>query len=333
MSNIKSRLTRLKNRKPSDALQVAAVKTSFLGGALSFPKVIEPVNRMLNLESWIAENFQAFQNDLLKYGAILFRGFKINTVERFQKLMTSFPSESLEYTFRSSPRYALADNVYVSTTYPPDQHIVMHSESSYAPNHPARIVFCCITPAEVQGETPIADNRKIYQQLSDSLRDKFHQKGVLYRRNLTETMGLSWKEVFQLDDKEAVAVACRKNGMNYHWKNENDLMLDWTKKAIWQHPKSGETIWFNHALFFNKYMQGEEILDVVQSDEDLPNNTLFGDGTAISKAEIEEIQQAYEQSTVVFPWQRGDVLFLDNMLMSHGRNPYRGARKIIVSMS
>ena len=247
--------------------------------------------------------------------------------------MAAFPSESLEYKYRSSQRYSLASNVYVSTTYPNDQSIVMHSESSYAPSHPSQIVFCCIIPAAVQGETPIADNRRILKHLSPELKSKFMEKGVRYKRNLNQLMGLSWREVFQLSERAAVEEECRKNGMDFQWKNEDDLSLEWTKKAIWQHPVSGEEVWFNHALFFNKYMQGKEMLDLIRKEEDLPNNTCFGDGTEISKEEIEEIKAAYEQSIVVFPWQKGDVLFLDNMLMSHGRNPFEGERKIIVSMS
>jgi hypothetical protein len=36
---------------------------------------------------------------------------------------------------------------------------------------------------------------------------------------------------------------------------------------------------------------------------------------------------------VIFPWQRGDILMLDNMLASHGREPFAGPRKVIVAMA
>jgi alpha-ketoglutarate-dependent taurine dioxygenase len=32
-------------------------------------------------------------------------------------------------------------------------------------------------------------------------------------------------------------------------------------------------------------------------------------------------------------WEKGDVLLLDNMLMSHGRSSFTGERKILVSMN
>ena len=35
---------------------------------------------------------------------------------------------------------------------------------------------------------------------------------------------------------------------------------------------------------------------------------------------------------VQFQWREGDVLMVDNMLVAHARNPYQGARKIVVAM-
>ena len=34
----------------------------------------------------------------------------------------------------------------------------------------------------------------------------------------------------------------------------------------------------------------------------------------------------------VFRWQRGDLLLLDNYLVTHGRMPFRGERKILVAI-
>lgn len=307
------------------------VQSSFLNAA-NFPLKIEAQSSGVNLTSWIKGNVDKFEKDLIKYGGVLFRNFNVTSVEKFQSLMKSFPKELLEYNLRSSPRHALADNVYVSTTYPNDQSINMHSENSYAPNPPERIVFCCIVAAAQQGETPIADNRKVYANLSKALKQKFEDKGVLYRRNLGGPLGMPWHEVFQSSDRKTVERECYKNNIDFHWKNENELILSWTKDAIVKHPISGEKVWFNHAFFFNKYLLNNDVLSSISSDDELPNNTFFGDGTEISKSEIEEIKWAYNEATVEFPWQEGDVLFLDNMLMSHGRNPYTGNRKIIVSI-
>jgi alpha-ketoglutarate-dependent taurine dioxygenase len=36
---------------------------------------------------------------------------------------------------------------------------------------------------------------------------------------------------------------------------------------------------------------------------------------------------------VIFPWQKGDILVLDNRLTAHGRMPFSGAKKIVLAMS
>ncbi len=309
------------------------ISISLLNKTLGFPLVLQNNNKDHELAAWLLSNQEKFNSELYKHGAILCRDFQIDTVEKFQSLTETFPNDLLDYKMRSSPRYEITNNVYVSTTYPEDQSINMHSESSYAPSHPSRIVFCCIIPADIQGETPIADNRLILKNMREDLVQKFLDLGVMYKRNLTEFLGMSWQEVFQTSDRKEVEEECQKNGMQYEWKNEDDLELTWTKKAIWEHPKTGELVWFNHAMFFNKYSLNKDLLDFISSDDELPNNTFFGDGTKITKEEIMHIKEAYEKATVEFPWEKGDILFLDNMIMSHGRNPYQGERKIIVSIS
>jgi len=64
-----------------------------------------------------------------------------------------------------------------------------------------------------------------------------------------------------------------------------------------------------------------------------PRNAFFGDGSEIDEAVLDHIRSVYENEKVTFPWQRGDVLILDNILKAHGRKPYRGPRQIVVGMA
>jgi len=291
-----------------------------------------------SLSAWIAANKQHFEDGLTHHGGILFRGFGIDTVESFNHVMKCFQSEPIPYMFRSSPREELAasaKNIYRSTSYPQERSINMHNESSYSRIWGMKIVFCSIQPAEQGGETPLADSRNVLKDIDGVLVEKFRQKGVKYRRNLLPNLGMPWQEVFQTGDKAVVQEVCLKYAITYEFRNQDHLIIEWTKPAVYRHPVSGEETWFNHIMFFNKFSRYAELglsEDDMLPDDYLVSDTFFGDGTVISFAEYTEICNAYRKNIVSFPWQRGDVLFLDNMLTAHGRYPYKGERTIATAI-
>jgi hypothetical protein len=57
------------------------------------------------------------------------------------------------------------------------------------------------------------------------------------------------------------------------------------------------------------------------------------DGEPIEEEALVNIREAFKAEGVVFQWKPQDLLLLDNMLISHSRNPYKGERKILVSMA
>ena len=80
----------------------------------------------------------------------------------------------------------------------------------------------------------------------------------------------------------------------------------------------------------------ERVRDVFMAtikEEDLPTNTYYGDASPIEPETLDELRRIYDEETVLFPWQEGDILLLDNMRVAHGRAPYTGARQILVGMT
>lgn len=62
-----------------------------------------------------------------------------------------------------------------------------------------------------------------------------------------------------------------------------------------------------------------------------PQHVLFGDDTDIPIEYLDTIISVVSDNTESFSWAEGDVLLIDNALLSHGRMPYTDARKVLVS--
>ncbi|MBD0266254.1 MAG: TauD/TfdA family dioxygenase, partial [Tolypothrix sp. Co-bin9] len=316
--------------------QTELIKTEFFSDEKTLPLVIKPNVEGVNILNWAISNQALIETELSKYGGILFRNFNVNGVSGFEQFIQIVSGNLLEYKERSSPRSHVSGNIYTSTDYPANQSIFLHNENSYQHTWPLKIFFFCVTAAQQGGETPIADVRKVYQRISPQVKEKFSQKQVMYVRNFGKGFGLPWQTVFQTTNRDQVEEYCHKNGIEAEWIENNGLRTRQVRQAVTKHPKTGEIVWFNHAAFFHISTLESKIRESLLAEfpeSDLPQNTYYGDASPIEPTILEEIRSAYQQETVTFPWQEGDILMLDNMLTAHGRKPFSGSRKVVVGMA
>ena len=302
----------------------------------SFPVVIEPAIEGVDLIPWVKDHRESVESHLLKEGAILFRGFKIDSATKFEQFVTSISADLLEYLDQHTPRSRVSGQIFTSTEYPAAHTVPFHSENSKNHVWPMKLWFCCLQPALQGGETPLADNRQVLALIDSKIKERFIEKKVMYVRNFGDGFGLPWQKAFQTTDRTLVEQYCREARMECYWKDKNRLYLRHVCQATSCHPKTREVVWFNQAHLFHVSSVGpaasEALLEVFK-EEDLPSNSYYGDGSRIETSVLDEIGEAFRQSSVSFPWQAGDVLMLENMLVSHGRMPFSGPRKVIVAMA
>jgi hypothetical protein len=300
---------------------------------VGLPILLTPRMEDLSLIGWLQDktNKQKVLEWLDKYGAVLFRGFKVPTVEIFKEVSSAISSKLFDYADPSSPRTLVSDKVYTSTDYSSTESIRMHNELSYSQRWPTKLFFYCKTPAETQGETPIAASKNVLAYLG-STADKFMKKGLMYVRNLRPCLGLSWQHVYGTDDKAAVEAYLKQYDINFEWRSDDHLFLSWKRPAIIKHPVSGNEVWFNHAYFFHESNYSNDFRRLAGSGLELPFNSYYGDGEPIEDETIRKIENGLTLNTVVFQWQHADILVLDNLSVSHGRSPFTGKREIAVAM-
>jgi alpha-ketoglutarate-dependent taurine dioxygenase len=64
----------------------------------------------------------------------------------------------------------------------------------------------------------------------------------------------------------------------------------------------------------------------------LPRHARYGDNSEIPDNDIARIQEAFRRSATTFPWHSGDVLWMDNLQIAHGRRPFKGERKVLAAL-
>ncbi len=288
------------------------------------------------LVAWARSERAWLEDRLNTHGGVLLRGFAVGSAEQFEQVCRAIEPELMGYAGGESPRSLVSGGVYTSTEYPSHLEISLHNEMSYARAWPARIFFFCAETASEGGETQIADGRRVLAGLDPSVRRRFVEKQVMYVRNLGDGTGIgrSWQETFETQDRSEAEAACARDGVDFEW-TAFGLRTRAVRPAVVRHPATGDEVWFNQADQSHVSSRGERAqrsLLRAMAEEDLPRHAYFGDGSPIETADLDHVRSVQRGLEVVFAWQRGDVLVLDNVLTSHGRKPFQGSRRVLVAM-
>jgi len=321
-------------RQAVNLVQEELIKIEYLQPEQTLPLVIKSNFNDIEIVDWLEDNQKFIEEKLHKHGAILLRGFNLNTASAFEKVCFTL-CPSLFNKNGEHPRETISGNVYTPVFYPAEQKLLWHNENSFNYSWPRKIFFGCRQPAQQGGETPIVDSRKVFELIDPKIRDKFMQKKVMYLRNYDYGLGLDWQTVFQTKNKAEVEAICREDFVDFEWKNDGGLRTRAVRPAVVKHPQTGEFAWFTQAQHWHTSCMDLKMREALLSsfcEDDLPRNCYYGDGSCIEDSVMSEICEIYQQLEVSFPWKVGDLLILDNLLTAHARNPYIGERKLLVAM-
>jgi alpha-ketoglutarate-dependent taurine dioxygenase len=318
------------------AVSAAQERVTVAHSPYSIISVAQPVVPSVDLQHWVRASRDRVEALLGDRGAILFRGFQLSGPEDFQNVVRAWSPQLLNYTYGSTPRSRSAvAGVYTSTEYPADQSIPQHNEMSYALIWPKHLWFYCDTAARAGGATPLADGRRVINRLDGAVRSSFADRGVRYIRNYGTGFDLRWQQAFETDSRADVEALCRAQGIEFAWRGQDQLRTSQVCQAVIRHPGTGAELWFNQAhLFHTSALAADVRAELLAGDHsELPRQAYYGDGKPIADSVLDEIRAAYDSETVREPWQDGDILLIDNMLVSHGRDPYEGPRRVLVAMT
>lgn len=276
------------------------------------------------------------QEQVCQYGAVLIRGLQDPSPNRLEEFIVPALGDLMSYSDRTTPRRIIDGKIYTSTEASNHFEIALHCESTFSQTWPRWVCFLCVTPARSKGRTPIADVQKVYERLPIPLREKFEARGVQYLRNFGVGPGMKWQTAFQVSSQDALEVKCRQEDIAWEWCGENHLRTRQRRPSVVWHPISGKPAWFNHALALHVTALPQPLRDLLVrqlADQDLPHQTFYGNGEPIEPEAMEMIRQAYADEVVLFSWEVGDLLILDNLVFAHGRESFQGPRKILACLA
>jgi alpha-ketoglutarate-dependent taurine dioxygenase len=302
-----------------------------------YPTLITPRIEGLGLVDWATENRELVLHLFEEKRALLFRDFDLAGIPGFTRVVDVLSDgPRLPYVDRSTPREEYGSNVYCTTIYPPENTIRLHNEGSYWCVHPQKAFFCCVTRPETGGATPVGDVHAVHERIDPEIRREFAARKWMLQRTYNTGLSLPWQDVFQTSVRAEVEAYCVANRIDFEWGPEDWLRTRQVREPILAHPRTGEPLWHNHAAFFHITTRDAAVRDALRrqlDDAHLPYNTYYGDGGEIDPEVVAHINAAYDAETLRFPWQEGDLHFVDNLRLAHARDPFTGERLILVALT
>ncbi len=273
---------------------------------------------------------------LVQAKALVFRGFNLPEQDLTGVLDLLLPNR-LAYVHGNTPRTKVGENVYTSTEYPPEFTISMHNEMSYAYQWPSRLFFYCAVAPTTGGATPVVDGTAWLAVLDDDVRERF-LPGVRYTQNLHDGIGFgkSWQATFETDDRDEVEEFLATTEAEWQWLPQGGLRVTQHRRAVTEHPVTGDLVWFNQADQWHVAALDPETAAAMReilTDEEMPQTVTFADGSPIPAADVIQVRDRGLATAVDVDWHAGDLMLIDNVAVGHGRRPFTGPRRVLVAMS
>ncbi|XP_020575379.1 clavaminate synthase-like protein At3g21360 [Phalaenopsis equestris] len=296
-----------------------------------FPKTLLPAaaSKVDLAKSVVAER-EFLVATLRRHRALLFRGFKVTSMEDFERVVEAFDWEPYQMILGTTTRSKLSERIYTANEASTDLFINFHHELPLRPKVPSKIFFYCIQPSPEGGETSIVASDVIVEKMEERMPDfmaKVKEVGLIHG-NKTATdaevgtqsiFNRSWKASLGSDDEVEAEKRAKEtlscSAVNFFSDGSAELVFGPLNPVV---EREGKRAWI---IPIHGYTD----------DKDMASNK-FGDGNAFPSEVFGIYEQLLEENCVDIKWQKGDVLLLDNYVVQHARRPGKPPRRLLTSI-
>ncbi|XP_010925014.1 clavaminate synthase-like protein At3g21360 [Elaeis guineensis] len=294
------------------------------------PQVLHPAQaEQRDLGSLVAAlkaNKEWFEEMLLKNSAVLLRGFDVRDAEGFNEVVEAFGWDDIRYV-GPAPRTHIHKRVWTANEGPLSEFIYYHHEMVLIKEFPTKVILFCEVPPPEGGQTPFVPSFRVTERMLEEYPknvEEIEQKGLRYSftalsKNDTSSMrGRGWEDAFGTSDRIEAEKRAKALGMDMEWLPNGGV-----KTILGPRPltrvfpgRKGRRMWFNTVVG----MHGKEI-----------SSATMADGSEIPAEVVKRCEEIIEEESIQFKWEKGDILFLDNLALLHGRRPSLPPRKVLVA--
>lgn len=283
--------------------------------------------------AFVKANQAELEAKLASSGALLFRGFPLDSAEVFDVFSAGFgyPNFTYQESLSNAVRINFTERVFTANEAPKDVEIFLHHEMAQTPISPSKVFFFCQSAADEGGATPLCRSDKLFEALkaeNPQLADDFKQKGLKYTTTMPAAddansgQGRSWKSTLSVETVEEAEAKLSELGYSWEWMADGSLKAVTPVLPAVVEMADGSEVFYNQLIA--AYMGWKGV-------RENPSSAItFGDGSHIPKEGLERASELAEDFTFDLEWQDGDVAVVDNYRTMHGRRPYSGDRKRVV---
>lgn len=322
-----------------DGVQSVSIKEQKTFDGLPFPLILSPSDDFKGKDSqfwnaWVKRNLKVIESLLLKYGAILFRGFPFDNENDFDEFSKAYGYSPFLDVGGTGVRNNVAGNVYTSNDTLPEFKIPFHHEMAHLSDYPLIVFFYCDIPAKEGGNTPLALSNVVYRKMIErdpEFVNRLEKEGLRYLRvasdgnNPNVSYGRSWQSTFFTNSKEEAEITAKNTGYDFEWLEDGGMKtITEVLPAIRVDKRTGKTMWFNSVFAY---------ILISEYTGDYRNiGVFFPNGDCIGDESVDTLKQVMEEVKVSFKWQRRDVVLVDNRSVQHSKEAFSAPpRRLLVS--